>query len=209
VPVGRRRRLESLRFERGQYETVQGGLRPSDVLDRRHGGIDRRPEGPVVAAGWVFRSCRLWWKRHPHLNPARQIGDLPIRQLALGRHLQFVVAVTDSLHEQAAVGSLRCHGGSGTTALENGIPRVEAQTGLSFVGAMTLETMLDEQRADVGLEESYLLRSRWLLSRSSPGGEATECSQVQKHESKRRHCSSNVTHPRRIGTAILREQEAG
>ena len=79
--------------------------------------------------------------------------DLAVGELALGRHLG-LVDVADRLDEQALLGLAGDGRRATVAALLQPFERIKPQTALGFgLGAVALEAPLDQDGADLGLEE--------------------------------------------------------
>ena len=134
--VGLMRRREAVCFELGEDKPVHRVERPVSLahLGRRC-PLDRL-KGPVLAAFLEIKllgDCRraashdAFGPRRSHFDPGRQIGDLGVGQLALGRHAQIGVLIADRLDEQALVRLAGHKSRSPVAAFEHGGPAIQPQ----------------------------------------------------------------------------------
>ncbi len=81
-------------------------------------------------------------------------------EFAAGRHLQLGVLMTDGLDQQAFLGLAGNEGRAAVATLEDGRSTVEQQAAALFPGfaGMAVLTLLDEQRANLLLEEVAVFR---------------------------------------------------
>ena len=124
------------------------------------------PEAGVSA--WLamrdtFLGGAVTWIRRAGFDPELEVGDFAIFELPLRRHFQIAVGIADGLPELALGEFARNDCGAG---IATGLPAsagIEAQTALLLVGAVTVDAVGDEQRANA------LLKMRQV--RSICGGE--------------------------------------
>ena len=91
--------------------------------------------------------------RAPICTQRGQVGDLPVRELLLRRHLQVVVLVADRLDQQALLRVAGDDDGAGLAAVHHAGLRVEPQVALVLLGAVAWIAVLGQERPDGRLEE--------------------------------------------------------
>ena len=176
--------LEALLFELGEDEGVDGILDPGLVLHFGHGVLLDGLISPVFA-GLAGETGQLGGAatrhRRTHLDPLFEDRDFVVRQLAaglLGRHRELRIGVLDGLDEQRLLEVARDDGRAFVAALVGAVAGVEDEAALRgiLLGGVALVAAIDEDRADVLLEEleSFLRRLRFVGGDREGGGEQRE-----------------------------------
>src|SRR5262249_58045777 len=96
------------------------------------------------------------------LDPGAQRGEVGGGQLFLGRHLELAFAA-NRLEKQTLFGVRRVD----DLRLAQSTGRVEAQPALLLLRAVSLDAILEQQRADPGLEVARLVGGRLLVRAGS------------------------------------------
>ena len=161
APVGRLRRREPFCFEFCQQKGIGRLQNPPAVANRgRLHGTHRLP-GPVLAAAPIEIECLRVWRfrgvlrpRCAHFHPSHQGGDLAVRQLAGGRHLQGKIAA-DGLDQFAVVRPVWREDRSGVAAARQSGAAVQLESGEQGLGlaAVAGVTMRGEDGTYLRFEE--------------------------------------------------------
>ena len=137
-----------------QHKKIQRRAGPRAVSHARKRGLAHWLQRPVrlPGVGRLDRRRRRGLGRPgcAQVDPGFDRGDRLGGQLAVGRHFDFIL-VAQRLHQQAALRVARGNRRSAVAAANRGGARVEPQTSLLFF-AVTLQTMLGEERANMPLE---------------------------------------------------------
>ena len=162
-PVGGRGRLELLRLQSGEDETVEVGPRPGGVGDGRGRRVGDRAEGPVVAAGGGDRrgagGARVFGPRGAVRDPLGQRGDLRGCELALRRHPQ-LAGVADGGEERPPVGLPGHDRRAALPALQQRGAGIDPQARFLLLRAVAPLALGHQHRPNVRLEERDRLRRR-------------------------------------------------
>ena len=162
----------------GKDKTVHRCLHPMPtILHRRDRRLRHPLIGPMLPGFFLVEDVmrRLLRSSHArigrtHLDPSFQIGDLIVRELpVIGRHLEIFVLIADRLEEEAFPGVSGNDGRTGVPAFQHSFLGIEEQAALHFLAgfAVTLVTVLGEERADLAFEKLGLLGRELRLSARS------------------------------------------
>jgi hypothetical protein len=174
-PVGRGGGRQVTGFQFGFDEAIDRVVGPRRVADVGDGGLADRLEAPPGApfaddglpVGVAARARRVVPRvGGTNRHPALQVGDLLGRELLVRRHLQGLVGMPDGPHQSALVRLARDEGRAGVATGAQGVAGVQAEATLLLVGPVAAVTLLDQDRADTGLEEGNAV-----VGTSGAGGE--------------------------------------
>ena len=134
------------------------------VLHRRNIRAGDRAKAPElfprfnIHHGWQHAHFAFPRIGRSHRDPLLEVGNNGIRQLAIGRHLERIVA--QRAQQQALVDIVRHDGRAGFAAAPDARSCIEQQapTNILRIGRVASITMLNENRPNLGLEECELLR---------------------------------------------------
>jgi len=156
--VGSSDRGQPRRVELGDHESVnrlREALVFGDGCFFRHHGLERPELGgrfPVDLPNSCCRAGSGIGRTHP--DPLHQIIDSSLGQHRIWGHLRRSAwLASDQKDQQALVRLARNDGGSGIAALFPASFGVESKSALLLLLAVASETMFDQHRADLGLEE--------------------------------------------------------
>ncbi len=158
------RRLESLRLQARQDEGVDRIGAPFRILDCQQSRQANRLQGPVPGSDLGNRESPVlvgagrFGPGSALLDPDGQVSDGLVREFLLGRHLQ-LAGMLDDLEQQALLRLTGKHNPTAVAALEKPDPRIEAQSAVLFFRTVAGLAALDQDRADMLLEE---LLGSWL-----------------------------------------------
>ncbi len=157
APVGDRIRLQPATLERGEDEPVDGRANPGRILHRGRRDDGQRPERPEVLVGLSGACC------HPRrggpiderpviggtqVDPSGDLGDRRIGELrGLLGHVR-IVFMPDQHGEPALLAASFEH-----AAIDQRLAVREVEPAFLRLAAVAVETVLDERRADLRLEQ--------------------------------------------------------
>ena len=185
-------RFQPLRFELRQDEVVDRVAYQLLVLHLGSGGFFHRAERPVFHSQLLPVSLAdilllpggglLPGPRRAHADPFLQVGDDPVGQFFIGRHLKLVVEVDDGSDQETLFRLAGHHHGAGFSPLEKPFPAVEIELRLQLLrpGAVAFVAMLGEDRANFLFEEGELFGGGFLGlegRRSHRGNENTDANE--------------------------------
>ena len=130
----------------------------------------RRSDSPSCSA----KPCSCARIGSAAFDPQLQIGEFAVFEFPLRRHLQIAIGVADCLPQVRGIQFARLDGRAGIATRLPASTRIEAQAAFLLLGAMAVDAVLDEQRADA------LLKMRHVRS-TGGGGERSEKEGTSDH----------------------------
>ena len=166
--IGRFHWLQLLRFESREHVAVEVRLRPRRIANRRQRRDFRRlirPElPPLLDVDLNFRALGHAVARvgRAHIHPRLEVRNHRIGQSLLRWHLAIFVFGFKCIDEQTFRRLPRHDRRTAIAAQPQPVPRIERQSAANLlrIGGMALVTLLDENGANLLLEEVQLLLRR-------------------------------------------------
>src|SRR5581483_7078447 len=144
-----------------QDKSVDVGFCPGMMARGGNSRTNDGMEGPVFSDCSWRCSCIGFWPGESSTNPFGEGRDLSRLEHAFGRHLELALSV-DRLNQGTFVWIARNHGRSVVSACQHIGPRIKSQSMKLLFRSVARNTVLNENRADLLLEEFDVSCGRWL-----------------------------------------------